>query len=406
MSVTVAQKILELTKAGATVLIDRYPKFTEGLETGTHAETVLRRVIEELAGTESFFNSHRGTGYRKKLGKGTVLYGPYEKPDLSTVGIGKDFVALDETGLPAKGIAWNHRSLNKINTAALNDNPDVPDLQSLAVTDLYFVSNQSDTAQNLQLTLRQGSRIPLLYDAVQGSLLPVSSWHSDAAKTQLKVQLPAEGSVFVLLKDGRLSNIAQKGELLLKEDRLLTLGIDNPWKVQFDPKRGGPVQPVTMPLLKDWRTCTADSVRDYSGVASYRLDFSWNAKDIAYQLKATSQFWLALGEVRDIASVRLNGIDCGVAWTAPYRINITRALRPGENHLEVQVANTWANRIIADQKLPASKRQTWTTAPFNLEGHGRLPAGLSGPVELILSNVSPSDVRSINSHKNSNQYKK
>jgi hypothetical protein len=70
-------------------------------------------------------------------------------------------------------------------------------------------------------------------------------------------------------------------------------------------------------------------------------------------------------------------------WTAPYRVDITKALKRGINELNIEVTNTWANRLIGDERLPADKRITWTTAPYRLQGKPLLPAGLIGRVILM-----------------------
>ena len=67
-------------------------------------------------------------------------------------------------------------------------------------------------------------------------------------------------------------------------------------------------------------------------------------------------------------------------WTAPHRLDISKAIKKGENKIEIEVTNTWANRLIGDSKLPEDKRITKTTAPFRLEGNPLNPAGLLGPV--------------------------
>jgi len=92
--------------------------------------------------------------------------------------------------------------------------------------------------------------------------------------------------------------------------------------------------------------------------------------------------WLDLGDVANIAEVFVNGVPCGVAWTAPYRVDISKGLRTGKNTVIIEVSNTWANRLIGDHNLPEQKRITSTTAPFRLEGRPLLPAGLVGPVTI------------------------
>jgi len=82
-----------------------------------------------------------------------------------------------------------------------------------------------------------------------------------------------------------------------------------------------------------------------------------------------------------------------VAWTPPYRVEITGAVRSGSNDLEVRVTNTWANRLIGDQALPESQRVTWTSAPDRLGRGPLLRAGLLGPVRIMTSHErGPADV--------------
>ena len=80
----------------------------------------------------------------------------------------------------------------------------------------------------------------------------------------------------------------------------------------------------------------------------------------------------------NIASVQVNDIACGFAWTPPYRVEITKALKEGSNNLSIAVTNTWANRLIGDAELPPESRITWTTAPPMPADAKLLPAGLWG----------------------------
>ena len=57
------------------------------------------------------------------------------------------------------------------------------------------------------------------------------------------------------------------------------------------------------------------------------------------------------GPVGEVAQVRVNGIDCGMAWAPPYRVQITDALRSGTNKIEIIVYNTAANALAADRQI-------------------------------------------------------
>ena len=84
--------------------------------------------------------------------------------------------------------------------------------------------------------------------------------------------------------------------------------------------------------------------------------------------------FLDLGTVKNVARVRLNGRDCGVVWTAPWRAEITAVAREGANDLEIEVANLWPNRLIGDAKLPKDKRLTVT----NVRTYDTMASGTYG----------------------------
>ena len=88
---------------------------------------------------------------------------------------------------------------------------------------------------------------------------------------------------------------------------------------------------------------------------------------------------LHFGSVASMAEVIVNGISCGTVWTAPYRVDITKAVKPGRNEVKIEVLNTWTNRMIGDARLPAEKRISSTVYPFKMEGKPLLPAGILGP---------------------------
>ena len=154
------------------------------------------------------------------------------------------------------------------------------------------------------------------------------------------------------------------------------LDLAGPWTVAFDPQWGGPAQ-IEFPRLADWSQHADERVRFYSGIATYRTRFTLAADALA-EGHALS---LDLGVVKNIARVRLNGVDLGVVWTAPWRVDLARAAKPGENALEIEVANLWPNRLIGDKDLPPGKRFTRTNIPLPAEAK-LLPSGLLGPVVL------------------------
>jgi hypothetical protein len=98
---------------------------------------------------------------------------------------------------------------------------------------------------------------------------------------------------------------------------------------------------------------------------------------------------LDLGEVDSVAAARLNGHDLGIVWTKPARIDITSAVKAGENDLEITVVNLWPNRLGHDESLPKEKRLTETNIHKFSPTSPLLPSGLIGPVNLLLEKTAP-----------------
>jgi hypothetical protein len=103
---------------------------------------------------------------------------------------------------------------------------------------------------------------------------------------------------------------------------------------------------VDFAALQSWTEHADPGVKYFSGVAEYRTTFA------APPVAAGAAAFLELGVVADLAEVRLNGGPLGVLWQPPFRVEVTRLLRPGANDLEVRVANRWINRLIGDEHVP------------------------------------------------------
>ena len=96
-----------------------------------------------------------------------------------------------------------------------------------------------------------------------------------------------------------------------------------------------------------------------------------------------AHLWLDLGDVEDIADVGINGKDLGIVWKTPFKIDVTGALVPGENQIELRVTNLWVNRMIGDQQPWSLKKYAFADfTPYKADSP-LLPSGLLGPVRLI-----------------------
>jgi len=99
---------------------------------------------------------------------------------------------------------------------------------------------------------------------------------------------------------------------------------------------------------------------------------------------------LDLGNVQEMASVKINGKQMQVMWSAPFQFDITPFVKSGPNDLEVEVVNMWPNRLIGDSKLPENLRLTKTNInKFNVPDSESFlrESGLLGPVKIKMINL-------------------
>ena len=346
VSATVAAQIKQFAEQGGTILLNEEFSRSCGLLNAKANDLAIEKI------NKAIFSSGAATQRDLvKIGKGRIIVGPYNKESFSSLGIYPDFTATDQNGQRAERIAWTHRSGSGV--------------------DIYFISNQEDSARSINLSLRVSGKIPELWNPVTGEIGLAKNWQFENGRTRLPVFLDRNASLFVVLKQSTKETSAKSGTNWTQTKTIQT--ISGPWTVQFDPSIGGPKQPLKFDQLSDWTQNPDSSIRYYSGTAVYSNTFHFHQQE-------SRSTWLNVGKVNNLAQVYVNGVDCGVAWTAPYRVDISKALKKGKNTIRIEVVNTWNNRLVGDSHLPKEKRVTYTAYPFKMEGKPLLPAGLLGPV--------------------------
>jgi hypothetical protein len=208
------------------------------------------------------------------------------------------------------------------------------------------------------------------------SELPLELTFNDAGK--LEAQISQTGDYQLKFANGQTCSLKVSSVPAPVE-------ITGPWEVSFAPGWGAP-EKITFDQLTGWTKRPEDGIKYFSGQATYRKTFEVSALRAPH-----SAIMLNLGEVSDIATVRVNGKELGTLWLAPWEVDITAAVKPGENTLEVEVVNVWNNRLVGDAALPAEQRQTFITAPTVKKNAPLQPAGLLGPV--TLQTIGRMDVR-------------
>jgi len=334
MSLPVLRAIHKLVEEGASVA---GPKPSDDPSLADD-QAEFKKLNDDLFGDGS------GT---HKVGKGTVYAGQNLGEVFHTVNVEPDFDYTKPEG--DIRIEFVHRRL--------------------ADGDLYFVDNRGDNGHKVDATFRVAGKEPELWHAETGKSEPVS-FKIAGGRTTVPLDLEPWGSVFVIFRKptsatNRTIPAGQKKDLAT---------LDGSWKVTFQSGRGAP-DSATLDKLGSWSDNSDPGVKYFSGTGTYTKSFDVPAASMA----KGAQVWLDLGEVKNLAEVLVNGKSLGIVWHAPYRINVTSALKSGSNALTVKVTNAWVNRLIGDEQPGATKITFADVKPYRANSP-LLPSGLLGPV--------------------------
>jgi hypothetical protein len=126
----------------------------------------------------------------------------------------------------------------------------------------------------------------------------------------------------------------------LRPAKAAPLVLAGEWSVHF--VEGGPALPhdFRSPRLASWTERDDPEAKRFAGTAVYSLRFM-----LPSDPRSAGDWTLDLGRVADSARVRLNGRDVATLWCDPFRVEVGRFLKAGDNLLEVEVTNLAANRI-------------------------------------------------------------
>ncbi len=292
----------------------------------------------------------------RKIGKGRLIRGKTARQVLAADGVDPDFEVAASKG---RVFDYIHYMIGGM--------------------DVYFVCNQTERTEDAVCRFRVTGKSPQLWDPLTGHIQQTVAFSNSKGRTEIPMRFGPYGSMFVIFTD-KFSKTSPRGVVNYKDYKPVKT-IEGPWRVEFDPKWGGPKQ-VTFDKLISWTEHPSPGVKFYSGKAVYRSSFVFEE-----EVSDGKQYILDLGEVGDIgiAQAVLNGHDLGVVWTKPFRVDITEVVKSGRNLLEVSVINSWRNRLVGDRGKPQSQRYTKTNITIQKTWR-LLDSGLLGPVT-IQSNI-------------------
>lgn len=404
----VLRRIVELAKQGGAVL-GLPPRRSPSLAGWPGCDAEVGRLAAELWG-----GSVGDQPGDRRIGLGRVFWKQEVAPALAALDLKPDV----ETGTPQ--LIWKHRRT--------------------ADADIYFLSNQTDAWMEAHPLFRVDGRQPEIWDAVTGTRLITARFQSEGGRTRVPLALEPAGSRFVIFRgtaapavtmverdgaaaapttvvvtwhgDGLAAQLREAGtwRFIPTTGSAMTvalpslpapIAVDGPWDVTFQTGRGAPDR-ITCDRLQSLTDHGDPGVRHFSGTAIWRGAIAIPAE----RLGSGDRLELDLGRVGVMAAVRLNGVDLGSHWQPPFRIDITAAAKAGANTLEVEVTNTWVNRLLGDKALPDDgkgvpdwvKRNTPRPEPRRIAwackdpvkpGTKPEPTGLIGPVTVRTIAVRP-----------------
>lgn len=311
--------------------------------------------------------------------------------------------------------------------------------------EVYFVANLAPAAQNVSISFRVKGKQPELWQAENASIQAAPIWQEKDGRSWVDLQLQSQQAVFVVfrkavtpgehliaisstqknwsivpLQNGQHALFApspQQISLQYASGKKMNVdlpaasyqAIEGPWNLNLQPKLE-PAFKLNFPQLLDFSQHSDPRVKYFAGTATYTKTIQVDPE----LLKPGKRIQLDLGQLQDIASLKINGKALGVLWHPPYVLDITAALVPGDNLLEIAVTTNWANRLIGDEQQPADfewgsdrgnlghamkaypnwfvknqprpeqGRKTFSVWYYYRKDSPLQPAGLVGPVRLVV----------------------
>lgn len=310
------RKLRELVLGGATIT-GRRPLRSPSLARYPAADAEVTALATELWGDLDGVSRTV-----RHVGKGRVVWGRSLVETLASLGVEKDFDYAK--GLDAQ-VDWLHRRTPE--------------------ADVYYVVNGTDQAREFDARFRVTGKEAELWHPDTGRI-ERAPFTITGDRTVVPLRLAEREAVFVVFRKPATGWAPKK-----EANRATTLAaIEGPWEVKFPDKLGAPAR-IELPALASWTAHADPGVKYFSGTATYTKSVTAPRE----WFRAGTGLFLDLGRVGDLAEVVVNGRSLPLLWKAPWQVDVTGALQPGTNTMEIKVTNPWTNRLIGDRALPPER---------------------------------------------------
>lgn len=402
MNPDVLDRIEQLVKKGITVIGGK-PTRSYSLADWKNRDQRVKATAGRLWG-----DIGGAVSGEKQIGKGKIIWGKTVRQVLQEKGLVQDIRVVGEEDQTA--IDFIHRKVDD--------------------TDIYFLRNTLNRPLDIDCIFRSQNGMPSFWYPETGEIEDVLAYDTDTNGTRIPVHLPVFGSLFVVFEKNTVQHITtitwnqqtvfptekqnqerpvsfrngkivfwqngnyelafknQKTQKVLISDIPEEISLLGPWKICFPFGWGAP-QRVTVPELVDWSKSDDLGIRYFSGIAAYHKKIT-----LSPDLLKNTEVILDLGSVEEVAHLFVNGHDLGIFSFYPYRINITKAIHPGDNYIVLEIANLMNNQLVGDASVPPQYKRThsnitkgpnpwmteWQDVPLK-------QSGLTGPVRIIFGKI-------------------
>lgn len=419
IDLNVLRKLEQLVKDGMTLIGPR-PTETTGLTGFPNSDVELKTITDKLWG-KTDGNSVTENSY----GKGRVIWGKDVNQVLADMNVQPDLQFEGTHGKTA--LDYIHRTTNDQEIYLVSNR-----FSQMKYNDFEYryLTTLPDRWEQVECSFRVTGKVPELWNPITGETEEIVVYREENGRTIIPLLFEPEGTKFIIFRNAEqkphITEIRKDNQSVFpgfgletkktgyinfrRNEGKVTAETSEPgnysllwsdgkkeelrsgkkdmenwlfgeWDIRFDPNWGAPAN-VKTEKLKSWSEFDEPGIKYYSGTATYRKTFHLHQSDLKQ-----NRMVLDLGNVKEMASVKINGHQMQVLWSAPFQFDITPFVKSGDNELEVEVVNMWVNRLIGDGKLPENERITRTNinkfdAP-DAEKYLRV-SGLVGPVKLTI----------------------
>jgi hypothetical protein len=286
---------------------------------------------------------------KRSYGKGKIVWGEPLDKVLADVGVVKDV----DCNYDNDKVSWIHRRDGD--------------------TEIYFVVNRTPAPLAVEGRFNVTGKNVELWSADKGEI-KAAAYDMDSVATTVHLPLLENEAVFVVFGN----NTSQTSHMAPQKQYTTLSRLTGAWDVHF-PKDLGAPEKIQLPQLASLTQNENEGVKYFSGTCTYTKMITIKKEWLVPGQKIV----LDAGAVKDMAEVYLNGTRVDFLWKAPFRVDITAAVKPGSNKLEIKVTNEWTNRLAGDAAHPGHKVLSSWPMPFGARQYELAPSGLIGPVRLL-----------------------